>query len=119
MTPNIRGVGVVRQRYPIMPVHQAGSFVFKELDALKDVTLQSAKYKRFYRQKTNSNGTIEEVFVINQENKHAPLTLASSIVPRYLARDSLSGDRESHWHRKHKGSQPGIPRTDNFTSFFL
>ena len=65
MTPNIPGVGVVRQRYPIMPVHQAGSFMFKELDALKDVTLQSAVYKRFYRNKKSSNGTLEEVKCMN------------------------------------------------------
>lgn len=64
MTPKIEGVGVVRQRYPIMPVHQAGSFVFKEIDALKDVTLEAGVYKRFYRNKVVRNGTLEEVMVI-------------------------------------------------------
>ncbi|KAF6036338.1 hypothetical protein EB796_005362 [Bugula neritina] len=62
MTPNIPGVGVVRQRYPIMPVHQAGSMMFKEIDALKDVTLEAAAHRRFYRDKVYHNGTIEEVF---------------------------------------------------------
>jgi len=61
MTPNIPGVGVVRQRYPIMPVHQAGSMMFKEIDALKDVTLEAAAHRRFYRDKVYHNGTIEEV----------------------------------------------------------
>ena len=64
-TPNIAGVGSVRTRYPVMPVHQAGSFVFKEVDALKDVTLEATKYKRFYRDKIEvENGTIEEVKTI-------------------------------------------------------
>ena len=48
-----------------MPVHQAGSFVFKEIDALKDVTLEATKYNRFYRDKVEvENGTIEEVKTI-------------------------------------------------------
>lgn len=61
MTPRIPGVGIIRQRYPIMPVHQAGSFEYKELDALKDVTLEAGVYKRFYRHKREMNGTLEEV----------------------------------------------------------
>lgn len=47
-----------------MPVHQAGSYVFKELEALKDVTLEAAKYRRFYRDKLHDNGTLEEVSVV-------------------------------------------------------
>ncbi|GFR61412.1 hypothetical protein ElyMa_000102300 [Elysia marginata] len=35
-TPNIPGVGRVRLRYPIAPIHQYGSPVWKELNAFKD-----------------------------------------------------------------------------------
>lgn len=62
LMPNIEGVGVLRQRYPIMPLHQSGNAVFKELEALKDVTLREVKYAKFYRDRTyRDNGTLEEV----------------------------------------------------------
>merc|ERR1719197_1808901 len=35
--PEIAGVGVVRQRYPIMPIHIEGNTIWKELMAIKDV----------------------------------------------------------------------------------
>lgn len=34
-TPNIPGVGRMRMRYPIMPVHNEGSVIWKEIEALK------------------------------------------------------------------------------------
>ncbi|GFN95384.1 hypothetical protein PoB_002189000 [Plakobranchus ocellatus] len=37
ITPNIEGVGNVRLRYPIAPVHGEGSAVWKELNAFKDL----------------------------------------------------------------------------------
>ena len=33
--PEIKDVGVLRQRYPIFPVHGEGSSVWKEVNALK------------------------------------------------------------------------------------
>ena len=41
--PPILNIGTLRQRYPIMPVHGEGSAVWKELEATKDVLLQSHK----------------------------------------------------------------------------
>ena len=41
--PEIPGVGVVRTRYPIAPVHQEGAAVWKELSALKDLILRQDK----------------------------------------------------------------------------
>jgi len=44
-TPKIGGgVGAMRTRYPIMAVHGEGSGVWKELNALKDMTMQINKY---------------------------------------------------------------------------
>ena len=37
--PNIPGVGQMRIRYPILPVHAEGSQIWKELEALRDVVM--------------------------------------------------------------------------------
>ncbi|KAH3866832.1 hypothetical protein DPMN_029955, partial [Dreissena polymorpha] len=42
--PNIEGVGQIRTRYPIMPFHSDGQQTRKELDALKDMVMNMAKY---------------------------------------------------------------------------
>ena len=47
--PRIPGVGVIRQRYPIMPIHGEGSTMYKELDALKDIVLHPDRYQFMYR----------------------------------------------------------------------
>lgn len=45
--PEIEGVGRVRTRYPIAPVHQEGSALWKEFQALRDlVLLQEDRMKR-------------------------------------------------------------------------
>ena len=46
--PNIPGVGKLRQRYPIIPVHEEGTGVWKEMEALKDIVLQPDKYSHMY-----------------------------------------------------------------------
>merc|ERR1712012_608801 len=42
--PNIKGVGAIRQRYPIAPVHAHGSTPYKNYDALKDIVLHPKQY---------------------------------------------------------------------------
>jgi len=37
--PEIQGVGLVRQRYPIAPVHVEGNTIFKEVKALQDLVV--------------------------------------------------------------------------------
>ena len=54
--PAIPGVGRVRQRYPIMPIHGECSTAWKELDALKDIVLNPTKYKNMFYE----NGDDEE-----------------------------------------------------------
>eukprot|EP00794_Sanderia_malayensis_P005384 gene5384-6057_t len=46
--PNIPGVGVMRTRYPIMPVHGEGSPVWKELNALKEIVMDPKKHARMF-----------------------------------------------------------------------
>lgn len=42
--PNIPEVGVLRQRYPIMPGHQDGNTMWKEISALKDAIMEQGRY---------------------------------------------------------------------------
>jgi hypothetical protein len=56
LTPNIEGVGVVRLRYPIMPVHGEGSGVWKELDALKDMTMHMNRYASLFEERPGQIG---------------------------------------------------------------
>ncbi len=48
--PNIPGAGVLRQRYPIMPVHGEGEPVWKEMEALKDILLEPKKFSYMFRE---------------------------------------------------------------------
>lgn len=46
--PDIPGVGRVRTRYPIVPVHGEGSAVWKEVAALKDIVLRPNTNRMMY-----------------------------------------------------------------------
>ena len=48
--PEIPGVGILRQRYPIMSIYGEGSSVWKELEAMKDIVLDSQDFMHMYRQ---------------------------------------------------------------------
>ena len=51
MLPEIPGVGVLRQRYPVMPIHGEGGTVWKELEALKDIVLNPQSHGHLYRER--------------------------------------------------------------------
>ncbi len=42
--PEIPNVGIIRTRYPINPVHDDGSTIWKELQVVKDILLNQQKY---------------------------------------------------------------------------
>ncbi|XP_032243225.1 uncharacterized protein LOC5517255 [Nematostella vectensis] len=54
--PYMPGVGFLRQRYPIFPVHGEGSLAMKELEAVKDLLLKSGTYGYAFRE-TLGTGT--------------------------------------------------------------
>jgi hypothetical protein len=56
VTPAIEGVGQVRLRYPIMPIHGEGSGVGKELNALKDMTMHMNRYASRLKLSWNGSG---------------------------------------------------------------
>lgn len=60
-TRSIPGLGPVRIRYPVMPLHVAGNTIYKDLQALSDMTLKKSKYGKLYPDARMDNGTIEEV----------------------------------------------------------
>merc|ERR1719323_512923 len=51
LTPAIETVGPVRLRYPIMPLHGEGSGVWKELNALKGMTMHMNRYASLYEER--------------------------------------------------------------------
>ncbi|XP_046381064.2 uncharacterized protein LOC124152237 [Haliotis rufescens] len=55
--PDIPGVGKLRMRYPIVPVHGEGSGVWKELDALKDMVMDMEKYKGLFENPLTLSGS--------------------------------------------------------------
>ena len=46
--PQIKDVGMLRMRYPIFPVHGEGSSVWKELNALREITMNEPRYDFMY-----------------------------------------------------------------------
>ena len=60
-TRPIPGVGTMRIRYPIYPIHDKGNTVYRNLLALSDMTLKQNKYLRIYPDTKELNGAVEEV----------------------------------------------------------
>lgn len=55
--PQIAGVGILRQRYPIMPIHGEGSSVWKELEAIKDLLMKSKTNAYIFRDEPLGSGS--------------------------------------------------------------
>ncbi|XP_067928015.1 uncharacterized protein [Watersipora subatra] len=75
MTKDIPGVGQMRLRYPIMPIHDFGNVIHMEMQALADMTLKKNKYQRLYPNMRFENGTIEEVYTF--ETRMSTMTSVS------------------------------------------
>ncbi|CAH1788966.1 unnamed protein product [Owenia fusiformis] len=50
LLPDIPGVGTLRQRYPIMPIHEEGSAIYQEMEAVRDLVHESKTYHSLYRE---------------------------------------------------------------------
>lgn len=46
--PNIAGVGVLRTRYPIFPVHAEGDVIWKQVEALKDMMMRMDTFSKYF-----------------------------------------------------------------------
>lgn len=81
--PRIPGVGILRQRYPIMPLHGEGSAVWKELEALKDLVLNPEKNVHLFRETQSCSPC-------SGTKKVAPVFFVSSIIGCCTARSIKS-----------------------------
>lgn len=66
ITKDIPGVGTVRTRYPIMPIHGHGTPVWKELEALKDVTLNSQSFAHMFTEPLDKQCRKSMIFFTDQ-----------------------------------------------------
>ena len=73
------GVGIIRQRYPIVPLHEEGTSTWKNMEALMDVVLEPEKYKHLLRGAVCTNTTYL-------------LTNRSNIINLYINDDSYAPD---------------------------
>ncbi|XP_052820683.1 uncharacterized protein LOC128246493 [Mya arenaria] len=85
--PNIEGVGKVRTRYPIMPVHADGEQSRKELDALKEMVMNMAKYSSLFEVEptTVSNANTQ----YNQQPHMLKVTPTTQDPPGYHGHDLM------------------------------
>jgi len=89
--PNIPGVGVLRTRYPIMPVHGEGSSVWKELNAIKEILMNpKAHEKMLWDANVDTSGDSEwQMSYSNKGTSHThTITLSASELSQ------LQGGRE-------------------------
>jgi len=83
LLPEIPGVGVLRQRYPIFPVHEEGSHTFIEVEALKELLMDQARFTHLYR-----NPQSLKLAATNQTASKS-LTLITSVAPRPTPHDHV------------------------------
>ena len=63
------GLGVLRTRFPIMPVYAEGSSIWKEVEALRDIVMNMGKYAKFFQ-------------------TPPPFTAADHAIPKYVVKAS-------------------------------
>ena len=69
--PNIPGIGVLRTRYPIMPVHGEGGSVWKELNAIKEIVMNPAAHKKLlWNSHNETTSTTEWEMSFSKACKH-------------------------------------------------
>ena len=69
--PEIPGVGMLRTRFPIMPVHGEGDTVWKELAALKDTVLNPNAYPFVWAEPKEPDGSLH-LLVGSSESDSVP-----------------------------------------------
>ena len=80
--PNITGVGIMRQRYPVVPLHRDGDAVSKELEALKDIVLNPVSMAHHFTEIPTCSDDGESVVVCDSsDNTTALVLLLKSATP--------------------------------------
>lgn len=99
LLPEIKDLGILRTRFPIMPLHVEGSPIWKELEALRDVVMDMKKYETYLqaaaqktvvRRVTNSLGQASVATVLRQLSSQGPVDrLANATIVSPSQRNSL------------------------------
>ena len=64
-TPDIPGVGKLRIRYPVMPFHEEGNNIYKNLMALQEITMDMSAYTRMLEKPPGFAGTVSYFITYN------------------------------------------------------
>ena len=81
--PEIADVGILRQRWPILPIHGEGSAVWKELNALKDIVLNPISMAQYFSEVPNYGEGEGKVNETTTENNQASSFLLQEAKPKY------------------------------------
>jgi len=96
--PDISGLGKIRQRYAIMPVHEEGSGTRKELEALKDLVLQPRKYSHMIREDpVDFSGGGGSASAAAGGGENTTLAVENKITKSYIARIVWGAADHFHW----------------------
>ena len=130
--PEITGVGILRQRYPIMQVSGEGGSVWKELEALKDIVMDSTDNKHMYRQQpvqqtpdeqTNTTDTNTNLMLRLEAGTAGHIHLVT-ITPEQLQTmqngtniDTVTDESDGHTHTLTVRLRQGI--TDQFLAYYI
>lgn len=95
---DIPTVGNIRLRYPVVPTHQEGNAIYKEIDALKELVMNMAANAKYFRVKPPAIHVTSGHNTITEENYQ---TSSTSVTPPgvhhhdiYLSADDIA-DLES------------------------
>ena len=103
--PYIQGVGSLRTRYPIMPVHGEGGAVWKELEALKDIMLEPNRFAhmfREYRRDDTMQGVVLQTGAASTDGHVHSVVLSADQVGKLKLGSSIlvdNADTEGHFHQ--------------------
>ncbi|XP_057313041.1 uncharacterized protein LOC130654470 [Hydractinia symbiolongicarpus] len=103
--PDIKDVGILRQRYPIMPIHGEGSSVWKEFSALRDIVMDPAKSNMKWTSVSEDSGDITLRLKFSEKSGVTPhrheVRLSKNEVIQLkggFVLERTSNTRESHTH---------------------
>ncbi|XP_063396658.1 uncharacterized protein LOC134681139 [Mytilus trossulus] len=71
--PEIKDIGIIRQRYPIMPLYSEGNAAYKEMESLKDIVLENNKYLKMF------HNVLEDESIEKLRKKQIKLSMKSGI----------------------------------------
>lgn len=74
MLPKIEGVGRIRTRWPIVPIHAEGQHTRKELEALKDMVMNMPTYSTLFEEMPTSVSQANKLFMETEHLLKIPPT---------------------------------------------